>query len=63
MEFLYKLKLGEYEVHKNLYITRVPGGWIFEVMASIQENTVSPPICFVPYSDEFKEEKINDSAS
>jgi hypothetical protein len=56
MRDIYELKLGQHSVHNNLYITRVPGGWVFEVIASIEENAVSPSICFVPYSDEFEKE-------
>ena len=38
-------------VKDNMVITRVPGGWMY--VAGIDRSA-----CFVPYSPEFKREKI-----
>lgn len=41
---------------KELYVTRVPGGWIYDRCALDENNkyVVSIESMFVPYSDEFK---------
>jgi hypothetical protein len=47
---IYELKLHETtEVAKNLYATRVPGGWVYDSVINY-DNIVS---VFVPYNDEF----------
>ena len=44
----YKLKLGEsINIHKDVVITRVPGGWVW------RSASIPQPSAFIPYSDEF----------
>lgn len=44
----YKLTVGEsININKNVMITRVPGGWVWQSLGHPCSNT------FIPYSDEF----------
>lgn len=63
VEDIYKLKLNEnVELQDGTVITRVPGGWIYEMSAAIaaDDGEYQDFInhVFVPYSDEFKVEPI-----
>lgn len=49
---IYKLQLHESTSGDNYRITRVPGGWIYQ-MQSWEE--VSMTMTFVPYNNEFEE--------
>jgi hypothetical protein len=63
MENIYKSDKSIYELkfheslsfsdgeHKDINITRVPGGWIYRILDSDFNNTI-----FVPFSDEFMSE-------
>lgn len=55
---IYKMKLHDSfnDDTTNIHITRVPGGWIYNYL--IRNYTV-----FIPYSDEFKVQTINQSRS
>lgn len=47
---IYKMKLHEaFRISNNLWITRVAGGWIYEV---VNGNDTSNPV-FVPFDNEF----------
>ena len=57
VDSIYEMNLNdEIKVSDNLYVTRVPGGWIYQFhrpAASVLE------VVFVPYSGEFcKKEKL-----
>ncbi|MCH9712522.1 MAG: hypothetical protein K0U20_07875 [Proteobacteria bacterium] len=45
---IYRMELNETIECKGLYITRVPGGWVYDS----DQNSA----CFVPYNEEFKKE-------
>ena len=56
---IYDLKLHEY-IHtegNNIYVTRVPGGWIYETINSEinmgENNNIYRPV-FVPFNNEFQ---------
>jgi len=64
MGSIYELKLNEYTVVEEIgrertTVTRVPGGWIytFSVYVGEKEITSSQSSVFVPYNDEFGENK------
>jgi hypothetical protein len=49
---IYDLELheGRYISDLTAFVTRVPGGWLYEL--------VDGAVTFVPYNEEFKNEKI-----
>jgi hypothetical protein len=52
---IYDLKLHETEEVKiDIWITRVPGGWLYEYLSSKGDTTF---LVFIPYSKEFLEEE------
>ena len=51
VECLYGLKLHRSFVDNEMRITRVPGGWIYEIPRGISKRVTSQ---FVPYDNEFQ---------
>ena len=48
-KIIYGMELHEcIKFSRELYVTRVPGGWIYEIIGAVAS-------IFVPYNDEFKE--------
>lgn len=60
MKTIYDLKLHESMWDKNIRITRVPGGWIYQFCKAIrrfkEDETEYKPInsVFVPFNAEFR---------
>ena len=61
IEMLYQMKCFEsdyFDIHpdESVWITRVPGGWIFDyyIVPPDSADPVTTKCVFVPYSDEFK---------
>ncbi len=50
---IYKMKLHEcFTIDKNIVITRVAGGWIYEYH---NQNENIPSLVFVPFNNEFQQ--------
>ena len=57
MSEIYKMKLHETLMLDDcLLITRVPGGWIYEISAETGTGGYSLTSVFVPYNNEFEYE-------
>jgi len=55
MNQIYKLELHDtFDAGGNLYVTRVPGGWLYESMAEQVGGHFASAITFVPFDNEFQ---------
>jgi len=53
-EVIYGMKLNQTEqVDKDVWVRRVPGGWLYETCVETGTGGYSLSTCFVPYDNEF----------
>lgn len=46
---MYSMKLnGMLKIHKDLFVLRVPGGWIYQEWHQIRNDEWACSMCFVP---------------
>ena len=51
---LHNMKLHDKLDIDGACVTRVPGGWLYCVIETYQDQAIALPPVFVPYSEEFK---------
>ena len=57
MDEIYKMKLNDVLHTSDYEILRVPGGWVYSRYSETGTDGYSVSACFVPFHNEFLEEK------